>query len=141
MLKQNYVDFSGTELIRLLCGDSVKSWVRTKYALNGSDQSLEPCELKLIYQFQYNANTTEGLPFYIHLNPDECNNLDSISVTGTWSVIDDISGAGIKDTLILVSGNDSIKYGIRNITSLNMKLTGMKNSDQVETDFEWINFQ
>ncbi len=134
--QENFVDFNASELTRLICGDSIKSWVRTRDLSDGEDQNESNCSLKLIYRFQSVADSSAT--FGIYLNPGECSGQDSLQLMGKWSIENEATWADVEDTLIMIEGKDTLHFGIKSITSTELKLVGSSKGKTIENDLQWL---
>ena len=139
MKEEAAIDFSAEELTRLISGDSTKTWVRVRQAIDGTDSDLDPCDLKLLYQFSVIGTSGSDKTYNILRNTEVCSNQDSLVSGDPWELTDEKSGTAIKDSLQLISGQDTSRYGIYFITSMSMKLTKRTGEKVIENDFEIYN--
>ena len=134
---ERFIDFNTTELVRLLSGDSVKHWVRTRYSVDGEVQSLSECELSQITTFVFYKNTPASLEYMIETDSVLCNHPASVIETGDCLISDYINSKVSLDSLSFISGGDTATFGINSITSKFFKISGYKNNNRIESDFEW----
>ncbi len=121
------VDFSQDELIRLLTGDSVKSWI-----LTSRNQELMNCEQDDRFIFQIPDTTNDSLSFNFESGPVLCpGQLDSIILKGTWNVSSRVG----PDTLFLMLPDDTLFRIIQQISSEIMVIQYRDNGELVEEQF------
>ncbi len=135
--KEYYVDFNSGELSRLICGDSIKEWVRIRETIDGVDQNSNPCDIQKIYRF-YKPVADSNAIYKVYLNPDVCNGQDSMISQGKWSIINEVTGANTNDSILMILGKDTLHYGIRTITSEELILKGVNNGKTIENDFNKV---
>lgn len=130
-----YVDFNEAELIRLISGDSIKSWTRISHMEEGQEGNLNECNLKLVYVFNSGNDNPDLRTFEVRNNPSICQSPDTVLIGGHWIIDDEITGKDTEDTLRFIIGTDTTSYGVNKITSISMDLTGKVGGHRVEDEF------
>jgi hypothetical protein len=135
--QDHYVDFTEPELIRLISGDSVKSWVRVNMVKDGKEQNSDECLLRQKYIFNRIGNTGNVLDFEIHSDSAICNSPETIIESGSCNILNYKTGPGVNDSISYVAGIDTTKMAIISISSVNMSLRGKIKGSLIESDFVW----
>jgi hypothetical protein len=130
------VEFTNTEVIRLLSGDSTKSWLRVSYKLDGHDHSLGECDLQAISTFY--LDDFDSLKYVIRLNPVVCQSISDTLESGYWQIIGKFGKPDIAEKIEFVQNSDTISRDIVQISSLYLTLSGSEGESILETSFEAV---
>jgi len=118
---EKIVPFTDSEVIRLLSGDTTKSWLRISFQLNGADQDLDDCNLYTVTTFY--LGTSDSLKYTVVTAPDYCLSQADTLESGDWSILGQEQSQNIADKIQLISEGDTIQYQIDQITSLYLNLS------------------
>jgi hypothetical protein len=122
--EEKNIVFTESELIRLLSGDTTKSWNRIAFFMDGEASLLEECDIGTVSTFY--VDETDSLKFLIRSNPDLCNgNADTLEI-GYWRIIERESNEDLMDKIEFVVKEDTTLKSITRITSrfLNLNQSG-----------------
>lgn len=131
--EEKIVIFSESEVIRLLSGDSTKSWIRIAIKTNGQDQELTECDLRNVTKFY--IGDLDSLKYSISKNPFDCEGDTLIINEGIWRIISAEDDIDMAEKIEFISKGDSLVKNINEITSLFLKLDWVENESLIEESF------
>jgi len=134
--EEKMVVFTEPEAVRLLSGDTIKSWNRVAFRINGQPAGLDDCELQTVTAFY--LDQTDSMKFLILANPVLCGGTADTLEAGYWRIIGREGASEIADKIEFVIGGDTTLKDISMMTSLFLTLTGSGEDQSVEENFEVI---
>jgi hypothetical protein len=130
------VPFTKPEVIRLLSGDTTKSWLRVSFKMNGEDQGLNECDLHNITNFYIDAS--DSLKYRIVSNPADCQwQIDTLEA-GYWRILGRDDNNEIAEKIEFVFEGDTTQHQIKQVTSLYLILNRSKEDLFFETAYETV---
>lgn len=133
---EKIVPFTESEVIRLLSGDTTKSWLRISFKLNGADEDLNDCDLHTITTFY--LDTSDSLKYTIVSNPVYCQSEADTLELGDWRIMGQEENQNIADRIELIFNGDTLQYQIDQVTSLYFNLSRSENDLLYQSGFEAI---
>ncbi len=130
------VPFTEDEVIRLLSGDTTKSWLRVSFQLNGSDQGSDDCDLHTVTTFY--IGSLDSLKYTVVSNPDYCQSQTDTLESGNWRILGREENKDIADKIEFIFEGDTLQQRIEQITSLYLILRGSENDLLFQSDYEAI---
>ena len=133
---EKMVPFTESEVIRLLSGDTTKSWLRVSFQLNGADQGLDDCDLHTIMTFY--IGTSDSLKYSIVSNPAYCQaEVDTLEM-GYWRVLGSGENEDITNQIEFIFEGDTLQQQIEQITSLYLNLSQSENELLFQSGYEAV---
>ena len=133
---ERIIPFSESELIRLLSGDTTKSWLRVSFQLNGADQGSDDCDLYTITTFYIGAS--DSLKYTIVSNPDYCQSPTDTLESGNCRILGRTDNPDIADKIEFIFEGDTLLQQIEQITSLYLYLSQSENELLFQSGYEAI---
>lgn len=133
---EKMVPFTESEVIRLLSGDTTKSWIRMSFKMNGEDQALSDCELYTITTFY--LGTSDSLRYRIVTNPAICQSQADTLETGFWRILGRDNDNEIADKVEFIFDGDTTQQQINQVTSLFLTLNRSEDDNFYETVYEAV---
>ena len=125
------IDFSDTQLTRLLTSDSSKTWLLTSRLLD-NQQLIKDCEMDDLLIFQTPGMSQDTALVSFLTGPILCpEQSDSIIFRGVWEIIDTAS----HPLLRLVINDDTSVVSIDYITSQLFESTQLKEGKSIKEEF------
>ncbi len=131
--EEKTIVFSESEVIRLLSGDTTKSWIRFSKKINGQDQELSECDLHVVTKFY--IGDLDSLKYSIGKYPSDCGGDNTIIDEGIWQIISAESDIDNARIIEFISKGDTLTKNIDEITSLLLRLDWVENESQIEESF------
>jgi len=131
---EKMIPFTESEVIRLLSGDTTKSWTRVSFQLNGADQGLNDCDLKTITTFYIGAS--DSLKYTIVSDPVYCQTQGDTLEVGYWRILGSAEDEEIAKQIEFIIEGDTLQQQIEQITSLYLNLSQSENELFFQSSYE-----
>jgi hypothetical protein len=128
--EEKIIVFTESELIRLLSGDTTKSWNRIAFFMDGQASSLEDCDLNTVTTFY--VDDTDSLKYLIRSNPVLCNGDADTLETGYWRIIEKENNDDLRDKIEFVVNEDTTLKIISRVTSRFLNLDQLGDEEVFE---------
>ena len=133
---EKMVPFTESEVIRLLSGDTTKSWLRVSFQLNGADQGSDDCDLYTITTFY--IGPSDSLKYTIVSNPVYCPSPADTLESGDWRILNRTDNQETADKIEFIFEGDTLQKQIEQITSLYLYLSQSENELLFQSSYDAI---
>jgi hypothetical protein len=123
--EERMVPFTESEVIRLLSGDTTKSWLRIAFELNGADQGMDDCNLYTITTFF--ITSSDSLKYTIVSSPDYCQSQTDTLEIGDWRILSSGDNQDVADGIEFIFEGDTVEQTIDRVTSIYLNLSRSAN--------------
>jgi hypothetical protein len=132
--EEKMVVFNRSEVIRLLCNDSTKSWERKAVSIDGQPADISECDL-----FAHMTLTTQNdsLKYLVKSQTAYCNNNTELLDSGLWEVLEESIVSDAIDRIVFYSvEGDTIIKSIGEVTSIYFTTKENSGGSVIQESFE-----